>query len=142
MRAWSLWRKGDNGWYVYQEGTTSLPVIPMAVTYSGKVAELISKPPLLPIAHLNIAHSQRTCDLFHALHVAALPIMYFKGFDDTEDTLGLSANSAVLLPTDGDVGYAEPASSAFEAQQSFITEIEQQMRNLGISDPVPANVRW
>ena len=22
---WSVWRKGDNGWYVHQEGTTSLP---------------------------------------------------------------------------------------------------------------------
>ena len=33
----------------------------------------------------------------------------------------------------GDVGYAEPASSAFDSQQNFITELENQMRNLGIS---------
>ena len=31
------------------------------------------------------------------------------------------------------MGYAEPASSAFESQQNFITELENQMRNLGIS---------
>ena len=30
-------------------------------------------------------------------------------------------------------GYAEPASSAFDSQQEFITELENQMRNLGIS---------
>nr|BAR36044.1 phage portal protein [uncultured Mediterranean phage uvMED] len=131
---WSTWRKGDNGWFMYEEGTTSLPVIPLAVTYSGKLSELMSKPPLLPVANLNILHSQRQADLQHALHVAALPVMYLKGFDDNgDDAIGLSANSAILLPTDGDVGYAEPASSAFDSQQGFVTELENQMRNLGIS---------
>ena len=131
--AWSIWRKGENGWAKYQEGTTSLPVIPLAVTYSGKASELMSVPPLLPLANLNILHGQRQADLQHALHVAALPVMYLKGYEDTDNEIALSANSAILLPETGDVGYAEPASSAFESQQSFITELENQMRNLGIS---------
>ena len=131
--AWSIWRKGDNGWAMYQEGTTSLPAIPLAVTYSSKVHELMSVPPLLPLANLNILHGQRQADLQHALHVAALPVMYLKAFEDNGDEIALSANSAILLPENGEVGYAEPASSAFESQQGFITELEQQMRNLGIS---------
>ena len=132
--SWSLWRKGEDGWALHQEGTTSLPYIPLAVTYSGKLGELISKPPLLPIAHLNLQHAVRSCDLFHSLHVASQPIMYLKGFsDDGDDQIGLSANTAILLPETGDVGYAEPASSAFEAQQNYITELENQCRNLGIS---------
>ena len=119
---------------MHQSGTTSLPVIPLAVTYSNKVGELISKPPMLPIADLNILHSQRSADLQHALHVAALPIMYLKAFDDTDSEIGLSANSAILLPAEGEVGYAEPVGKGtFEAQQSFITELEQQMSSLGIS---------
>ncbi len=133
---WSIWRKGEEGWFIYQEGTTSLPVIPLAVTYSGKVAELISKPPLLPIANLNILHAQRQADLQHALHVAALPILVMRGFDDlssSDEPIGLSANSAILMPTDGGCEYVEPASNAFEAQQSFITELESQMRSLSIS---------
>ena len=131
--AWSIWRKGENGWVKYQEGTTSLPVIPLAVTYSSKVSELMSVPPLLPLANLNILHGQRQADLQHALHVAALPVMYLKGYEDSGDEIALSANSAILLPETGDVGYAEPASSAFDSQQAFITEIENQLRNLGIS---------
>ena len=71
---WSIWRKGEDGWALYQEGTTSLPVIPM-VTYSNKVSELVSKLPLLLIANLNILHAQRQADLNHSLHVAALPIL-------------------------------------------------------------------
>ena len=130
---WQIWRKGEGGWALFDEGTTSLPVIPLAVTYSGKVSELISNPPLLEIAQINILHGQRSADLQHSLHVAAQPVMYLKAWDDTDNTIGLSSNSAILLPSDGEVGYAEPASSAFESQQAFITELEQQMENLGIS---------
>ena len=130
---YQLWRKGEDGWVLYQEGTTSLSVIPLAVTYSNKVSELMSTPPLLPLANLNILHGQRQADLQHALHVAALPVMYLKGYEDTDNEIALSANSAILLPETGDVGYAEPASSAFDSQQAFITELENQMRNLGIS---------
>lgn len=130
---WSVWRKGDDGWYVHQQGTTSLPVIPLAVTYSGKQSELISKPPLLPIANLNILHSQRQADQQFSLHVAAMPILVLKGWDDTENEIALSANSALVMGPDSDAKYVEPASQAFEAQQNFITELENQMRNLGIS---------
>jgi hypothetical protein len=93
----------------------------------------MSVPPLLPLANLNLLHGQRQADLQHALHVAALPVMYLKGYEDNGDEIALSANSAILLPESGDVGYAEPASSAFDSQQAFITELENQMRNLGIS---------
>jgi len=130
---YQLWRRGDDGWALYQEGTTSLPVIPMAVTYSNKISELISKPPLLPIANLNILQAQRMADLQHSLHVAALPILVLKGFDDNDSEIGLSANSAILMGVDGAAEYVEPASSAFEAQQAFIGELEHQMQNLGIS---------
>ena len=132
--AWSLWRKGEDGWFKYQADTTSLQVIPLAVTYSSKISELMSTPPLLPIANLNINHGQRQADLQHSLHVASMPIMYLKSFSDNgDDEIGLSANSAILLPPDGEVGYCEPASSGFESQQNFITELENQMRQLGVS---------
>ena len=138
--AWSIWRKGDNGWAMYQEGTTSLPAIPLAVTYSSKVHELMSVPPLLPLANLNILHGQRQADLQHALHVAALPVMYLKAFEDNGDEIALSANSAILLPENGEVGYAEPASSAFESQQGFITELEAANEKLGYQHPLFSDV--
>ena len=130
---WSTWRKGDNGWTVHEEGTTSLPVIPLAVTYSNKLSELISKPPLLPIANLNILHSQRQADQQFSLHVAAMPILVLQGWDDAENEIALSANSALVMSPESKAYYVEPAAQAFTAQQDFITELENQMRNLGIS---------
>jgi len=131
---WAVYRRSEGkDWEVYQEGTTSLSSIPFACVYAGKIGELISKPPLLPIANLNIAHAQRTADLVHALHVSALPMLVLKGFDDTDSEIGLSANTAILLPPEGDAMYVEPASSAFDAQRQMIQDLEQQMSNLGIS---------
>ena len=120
-------------WYIYEQGTTSLDVIPLSVTYSQKVAEYVSKPPLLPIANLNIAFAQRNADLAHSLHVSAMPIMVLKGFDDAEDPVGLSVNNAILLPPEGDCFMVEPASQSFEAQQKYLDLLEQQMSSLGIS---------
>ena len=130
---WSVWRKGDNGWALYQEGTTSLPVIPLAVTYSGKVSELMSTPPLLPIASLNLLHAQRQADQQFALHVAAMPILVLKGWEDNDNEIGLSANSALVMGPDSDAFYVEPASQAFQAQADFLEDLEEQMRSLGIS---------
>ena len=53
-------------------------------------------------------------------------------WDDSDNEIALSANSALVMGTDGDAFYvAQPTS--FEAQQNFITELENQMRSLGIS---------
>ena len=130
---WSVWRKGDKGWALHQEGTTSLPVIPLSVTYSNKLGELMSKPPLLPIANLNILHAQRQADQQFALHVSAMPILVLKGWDDSDSTIALSANSALVMSPEGDAKYVEPASQSFEAQKEFIEGLETQMKNLGIS---------
>ena len=124
---------GSQGWYVHEEGTISLDVVPLALTYSQKVSDFVSSPPLLSIANLNISHAQRSADLAHSLHVAAMPIMVMKGFDDAPDPAGLSVNNAILLPPEGDAFMVEPASQSFQAQQDFISQLEEQMNSLGIS---------
>ena len=122
-----------SGWYIYEQGTTSLDVIPLSVTYSQKIAEFTSKPPLLSIANLNISHAQRNADLQHSLHVSAMPIMVLKGFDDADDPVGLSVNNAILLPPEGDCFMVEPASQSFQAQSDYLNKLEEQMSSLGIS---------
>ena len=41
--------------------------------------------------------------------------------------------TALVMGPDSDAKYVEPASQAFAAQAEFITSLEQQMENLGIS---------
>ena len=124
---------GSDGWYIHEQGNISLDVVPLAVTYSQKISEYVSTPPLLSISHLNIQHAQRAADLQHSLHVAAMPIMVLKVFDDAEDPVGLSVNNAILLPPEGDAFMVEPASSSFDSQQAYLDKLEEQMASLGIS---------
>ena len=114
---------------MHQEGETSSSRVPLCITYAHKIAEMVSKPPLLALANLNISHAQRNADLQHALHVSAMPIMVLQGFDDAPDPAGLSVNNAILLPPEGNAFMVEPASQSFAAQQAYL-------RSSGGSDDV------
>ena len=94
---------------------------------------MTSKPPLLDIAHLNLAHFQRQADLIHSLHVASQPLLVMEGWDDQTKDMSISVNYAMATQPGNKVYYVEPASSAFEAQTAEIQELQLQMATLGIS---------
>ena len=116
-----------------ESGNFSLGDIPLVTIYSGKTDNLTSKPPLLDIAYLNLAHFQRQADLIHSLHVASQPMLVMEGYDDQTKDLAISVNYAMATQPGNKVYYVEPASSAFEAQSAEIKELQMQMATLGIS---------
>ena len=116
-----------------ESGNFSLGEIPLVTIYSGKTENLVSKPPLLDIAYLNLAHFQRQADLIHSLHVASQPMLVMEGYDDQTKDLAISVNYAMATQPGNKVYYVEPASSAFDAQSAEIKELQMQMATLGIS---------
>ena len=129
------------GWYVVEGGTTSLDEVPMATVYSNRIATLVSKPPMVEVAELNIAYAQRFCDYHHSIHVGSQPILCLQGFDPENNTdLGLSVNTAVLLPPDGNAMYVEPTSAAYDSQLKCLQTLEEQIRSLGVSVLAKQNV--
>ena len=116
-----------------ESGEFSLGEIPLVTIYSGKTENLVSKPPLLDIAYLNLAHFQRQADLIHSLHVASQPMLVMEGYDDQTKDVAISVNYAMATQPGNKVYYVEPASSAFDAQSSEIKELQMQMATLGIS---------
>ena len=116
-----------------ESGSFSLGEIPLVTIYSGKVDNMISKPPLLDIAYLNLAHFQRQADLIHSLHVASQPMLVMEGYDDQTKDLAISVNYAMATQPGNKIYYVEPASSAFDAQSAEIKELQMQMATLGIS---------
>ena len=129
------------GWYVVEGGTTSLDEVPLTTVYSNRIATLVSKPPMIEVAELNIAYAQRFCDYHHSIHVGAQPILCLKGFDPDNDTeLGLSVNTAVLLPPDGDAMIVSPPSDAYQEQLKCLQTLEEQIRSLGVSVLAKQNV--
>jgi len=125
--------ENEKNYELVDSGEFSLGEVPLVSVYSGKTDTLTSKPPLLDIAYLNLAHFQRQADLIHSLHVASQPMLVLEGWDDqTKDTV-ISVNYAMATQPGNKVYYVEPASSAFEAQTNEIQELQTQMATLGIS---------
>ena len=116
-----------------ESGNFSLGEIPLVTIYAGKTDNLVSKPPLLDIAYLNLAHFQRQADLIHSLHVASQPMLVMEGYDDQTKDLAISVNYAMATQPGNKIYYVEPASSAFDAQSAEIKELQMQMATLGIS---------
>jgi hypothetical protein len=116
-----------------ESGQFSLGEIPLVTTYADKVDTLTSKPPLLDIAYLNLAHFQRQADLIHSLHIASQPILVMEGWDDQTKDTAVSVNYAMATAPGNKIYYVEPAASAFEAQSAEIKELQMQMATLGIS---------
>jgi len=94
----------------------------------------MSEPPLEELAHLNIQHYQLQASLLNSLHVAGFPLLVLKAWDDSSNELqNLSVGNALALPPEGDASYVEPASSAFDAMQTELKELEHQIGTLGIT---------
>jgi len=123
----------EKDYELVESGEFSLGEIPLVTVYAGKTDTMTSKPPLLDIAYLNLAHFQRQADLIHSLHVASQPLLVMEGWDDQTKDMAISVNYAMATQPGNKVYYVEPAASAFEAQAAEIQELQLQMATLGIS---------
>ena len=123
----------EKDYELVESGDFSLGEIPLVTVYAGKTDTMTSKPPLLDIAYLNLAHFQRQADLIHSLHVASQPLLVMEGWDDQTKDTAISVNYAMATQPGNKIYYVEPAASAFEAQSAEIQELQLQMATLGIS---------
>jgi hypothetical protein len=135
---WEVWREssGANGWELYDKGTTSLKAIPYAACYSNREAVLVSRPPLAEIAQLNIQHYSLQAQLLHCLAVAAHPMLVMAGWDSNDDTVpNMTVSNAIATGPRGEseIYYVEPATQSFQATQEELSNLEEQMANLGVT---------
>jgi hypothetical protein len=143
--SWEVWRLVGEGRQAGWERTSTGPIttsgIPLVTVYSNRLGTLLSRPPLLECAYLNIAYAQRFCDYHHAIHVGANPILTLRGFDpDSDSPVGLSVNTAILLPPDGGAEIVSPPSDAYAAQLQCLKALEDQISRLGINTLAQQNI--
>lgn len=128
-------------WELYRRGSTSVDRIPMVTVYANRTGNLMSTPPLEEVAYLCIAYAQRFCDFHHSIHVGANPMLVLRGFDpDTDSPIGISVNTALLMPVDGGAEWVQPTTDAFEAQLKCLKELEDQIGRLGVNTLSQANM--
>lgn len=128
---WSTYRKNEKGdWMPHASGVTTLNRIPLAVAYGHRLGFMCAKPPLLEMAHLNVAHWQSASDQQTVLHVARVPILAAIGVEEGF-SLVVGAQSAVCLPVKADLKFVEHSGKAIEAGAKDLADLEERMRQAG-----------
>jgi hypothetical protein len=104
--SWRTFRSTDTGlWVLHEEGVTTLKMIPFVPVYGGRTGFMTAVPPLVEVAHLNVAHWQSASDQQNILHVARVPILTVTGVDDPAWEMTVGASSAIKLPTDSEMKF-------------------------------------
>jgi hypothetical protein len=139
-----LWQEGekkDDAWFLVDEGTTTLGIIPFVPFYGKKLGLMEGVSPLLDLAHLNVKHWQSQSDQDTIIHVARVPILALIGAEQgipdgkggmtpgTQLTVG--AKSAVSLPVGGDMKFVEHSGAAIDAGAKSLEALEAQMVTTG-----------
>ncbi len=137
--SWELWREVKEGnnqdqYILEQSGLSSLSEIPVAVVYSRKLGHLISKPPLLDLALINICHYQKYSDYSTYLHISSRPVLWFRGrtVDKKIEVIG-PYTAFDVDAQNGLVDFAETTGAALGAARQDLMDLQEQMAMLGLS---------
>ena len=123
---------GRNSWDLIESGTFDLDEVPITTVYGLKTQSMMSRPPMLEVANINLLYDQALCDHSHQMAVAATPILVLKGFDEQQPELTVSVNRALAMPPDGDVSYVQTDSASFQAQQNYLDYLTERMNQVAI----------
>ena len=133
---WTTYRKqkADNGietWVVYEEGSTTIDVIPFVPVYGFRKDFMIGSPPMIELAYANIEHWQSKSDQQTILHVARVPILFAKDIGP-ETAIVVGAGSSINATGEhADMKYVEHSGAAIEAGRLSILDLEDRMRQIG-----------
>lgn len=139
---WKVWRKGERGWAVADQGQYDLPYVALVPFLTGdERGEFTSESPLGNCAHLNVAHWQSASDQRNILTVSRFAMLFVRGAKAGDIKLG----PMTIIATDeenGDAKLLEATGSAIEAGERDLKALEEQMESEGLKMLVrrPGNV--
>lgn len=133
--AWGIWRRPkDKNWedaVLHDSGVTSLGVIPFIPFYGERCGFMESRPPLIEVAHMNVAHWQSASDQQTILHVARVPILFSRMLGEgVEIKIGASTGVSATTP-EADMKWVEHNGAAITAGKDGLGALEERMRQAG-----------
>lgn len=136
--SWELYRKaeqdGRSVLFLESSGLTA-PVteIPVSVCYGKKKAPLISSPPMLDLAEVNLLHYQESSDYRIYLRIASRPLLWFRGRDLSKTVEVIGPYSVFDVAENGQAAFAETTGAALGAARQDLKDMEDYMGVLGLS---------
>ncbi|MGH9769323.1 MAG: DUF4055 domain-containing protein [Blastocatellia bacterium] len=128
--------KGDAEYILVADGESSLKEIPVAPIYGRKKGMMISAPPLLDLAHINIAHFRKYSDYSEGLRMC-IPQLCGSGVDPNEAFKVIGHHTWHIHRTDGKIYFAEPTGAGLNPQRTDMLDLEAQMARLGLAIMAP-----
>lgn len=113
-------------------GGRRLDFIPMVITTVEDEDQEDMKPPLEPVARVNISHFQSSADLEHGRHYTALPTPYVTGAGKGALTLKIGSQTAWMIGEEkAKVGMLEFTGQGLQALENALEHKEKLMAVLG-----------
>jgi hypothetical protein len=137
--SWQIYREyksisGKIEYLLEAEGTTILPMIPVAPIYTRRTGNLTSKPFLLDLALLNLTHYQKYSDYSTYLHIASRPVLWFRGRNQAKALEPIGPYTFFDVDQEGGhVAFAETTGAALGAARTDLEDLKTQMAILGLS---------
>lgn len=113
-------------------GNTSLSDIPLSVVYGRYCHPLVSSPPLLDLAVINVAHYNESSDYRVYLHICSRPTWWARNRTNPGKDQVLSPYGFIDVSLDGAVGVAETSGAALGAARTDLKDLEEYMGLLGL----------
>lgn len=126
----------DSG--VCMAGGKPLDYIPFRTAQLDPEAFMVSRSPLWDLMQLNVEHWQSSSDQNNILHVARVPFIFGKGFeegdfdDDEGEGFSLGASRAVIVSnTNADMKFVEHGGQAITAGRESLQDLEDKLATYG-----------
>ncbi len=137
---WQLWRRGDkkdDEYTLESEGVTTLDYIPLVTFYAEKEGLMCSRPPLVDLAYLNVAHWQSSSDQRNVLTITRFPILGASGVDP-EQKIEVGPNSYFAIrDPQGKMYYIEHSGAAIDAGRTDLEDLKTEMAMMGLQLLMP-----
>jgi hypothetical protein len=138
--SWSLLEIGKDR-RVFEVGVGTYPTqteIPVAeIVTSGYRSLLASDPPLLDLAHLNLAHYQQWSDVATSIHKTCVPILFTKGFimrDEQGHPIVVGPNAGLNSENpEGDAKYVVHDGASLGSCRQALEDLKTEMATLGVA---------
>lgn len=144
-RVWKPEKVGNSDevkWVMIDEVlTASTDCLTTVTFYAGRRETLmVTKPPLLDLAFMNVAHWQSSSEQQHSLTTARFPILACEGASENDSKpLVLGPNQVLYSPKGATFKYIEHTGAAIGVARADLDKLEEQMSNYGAeflkSDP-------
>lgn len=123
----------DTGYQLVEEIPNTLGYVPLLTAYANKEGFMQGSPALYDLAQVNLCHYQSSSDQRNILHIARVPFIFAKGFEEDELANGTIGSSTMVVTSnvDADMKHVEHSGQAIEAGRKDTLDLENQMAVLG-----------